>query len=114
MRFYSLRSIIVSCLALVASAFVFSMPASAATIYDGPDVLQVYSPHHDVAVAIRDLSAAMDRLGVQREAAQFLDNDHSIKLGADSDRRSFRNIKPEYAASYATDGLNFIDLQRRC
>jgi hypothetical protein len=110
-----MRCLIISGFAILASAILFSMPASARTVIDyGPDVLYAYAPHHDLAKSMADLSAAMDKMDVQREAAYFLDSDHKINLGNyGSDRTPF-DLKPEYAKSQQTNGLSFVETRLRC
>lgn len=107
------RSIIFCSLAVIASFFILSVPATAGPMHLGPDVLHVYAVHQDMAKAIDDICLAMDRVDAQREAAFFLNSDHSINLGAKASGVEV-GLKPEYAESHATAGLSFIDLRRRC
>jgi hypothetical protein len=109
MRLYSLRSIIFISLALAASAFVFAMPASAEPVDHG-----VYRLHADVGKAIHDFNVAVIKHDAQREAAFFLVDDPVGITDAIRPGRAPYGLKPEYAESYATDGLSFIDLRRRC
>jgi hypothetical protein len=107
MRLYSLRSIIFAGLAIVASAIAYAVPASAAPIEPGVYVL------HDDAYCVPAFTAFVDKAIIQREAAAFLNSEHELIPGKGIDRLPF-GLSPEYAESYATDGLTFINLRRRC
>jgi hypothetical protein len=112
---HSLRSIILCSLALVASAFLFALPASASiSLHHGDGVLIVTASPHDIAQDIANLSAAIDKMAIHRESAAFLNSEHDINPGGTGGDRMPFGLSPEYAESYATDGLNFIDLRRRC
>lgn len=114
MRLYSLRSMILCSLALVASALLFAFPASAGTEAGlSPASAYAYS-WHDIDRAIHDFAVAADKMAIQREATAFLNSDPVPTIGARGGQRSPFDLKPEYVESYATDGLNFIDLRRRC
>jgi hypothetical protein len=104
-----LRSIIFCCLALCASAFVFTAPASAV-----PIDYCLSAVHVDAAKAVHDFHASVIKHDAQREAAFFLNSDPVPTIGAAGNQRSPFDLKPEYAESYATDGLSFIDLRLRC
>jgi hypothetical protein len=103
MRLYSLRSIIFVGLALAASMIAYAVPASAAPVDHGIYVL------HDDANGVPAFMALVDKAVIQREATAFLNSEHLTG----GDRLPF-GLSPEYAESYATDGLNFIGLRRRC
>lgn len=103
MRLYSLRSIVFVGLALVASAIAYAVPASAAPIEPGIYVL------HDDTHGVPAFTVLVSKAIIQREAAAFLDSEH--RTGGN--RLPF-GLSAEYAESYATDGLNFIGLRRRC
>jgi hypothetical protein len=107
MRLYNLRSIIILSLALASSAFLFTAPASAVPIDYG-----AYTVHVDKAM--HDFHAAVVRDEAQREAAIFLNSNPVPAIGGKGGQRAPFDLKPEYAESYATHGLTFIDLRLRC
>lgn len=109
MRLYSLRSIAFCALALAASMFVFAMPAAAEPLDHG-----IYRLHSDVGKAVHDFAVAAIKHDVQSEAAFFLISDPVATPGGTGGSKHPFDLKPEYAESYATDGLSFIDLRRRC
>lgn len=115
MRSHSIRSFALCTLALIASAFVFTSPASASSRVDHPDVAYVlHSSQHDISQDLASFSLALNKRAIHREAASFLNSEHNIlPAGAAIGRTPF-GLKREYAESYATKGLNFIDLSRRC
>jgi hypothetical protein len=109
MRLYSLRSFIFLGMALAASALVFAAPASAVPIDHG-----LYAVHTDAGKAVHDFHVAVISDQAQREAALFLNSDPVPIAGGKDGQRTPFDLRPKYAASYATDGLSFIDLRRRC
>lgn len=111
---HSFRSIFFCSLALFAGAILFALPASAGAEV-GLSPASAYAYYwHDVDKAIHDFAVATDKMVIQREAAAFLGNDPVPTIGARGGQRIPFDLKPEYAESYATDGLSFIELRRRC
>lgn len=103
-----LRSLIFIAMAVCASAVMFTMPATAAPIDPG-----IYVLHDDASAAGMTVVSADEAKAVIRSEAASLSS-NNLKLGAGIGNRTPVGLSPEYAESLATDGLNFIDLRRRC
>ncbi|WP_160009778.1 hypothetical protein [Rhizobium sp. 18055] len=104
MRLYSIRSICLGSLALIASVLLASqMPASA-------DVLPLDAGFYAIAHHPMDFAIVVHDMLPAAELAR-IDQDAPLSVTAST---GFEPLKPEYAESYATNGLNFIDLRRRC
>ncbi|RFB91769.1 hypothetical protein B5K08_15845 [Rhizobium leguminosarum bv. trifolii] len=105
--FYSIRSIGIGSAVIVASLFSFflvSAPASAEVVpLDAGIQLKVEKAADFAFLAFDVLPAA--------EAEQLADHPGLTSLMAFS---ALHPLKPEYAESYQTHGLNFIDVRRRC
>jgi hypothetical protein len=114
MRLYSFRSILYCGLTLVASAILMSSPTAAAPVHPlGYAVLVVQADHVDVSKALQDFAIMADKMHAQRVAAIFLDTHPAPGIGATGGLMHPFGLKPEYAESYATDGLS-LDMRRRC
>lgn len=106
--FYSIRSIGISGAVIIASLFslfLVSAPASAEVPpLDAGIYLKVKMHSNDFAFVVFDVLpvAEVDRLADHPGAA-------SLTAFA-----ALQPLKPEYAESYQTHGLNFIDVRRRC
>lgn len=110
-----LRSILFASLAALACAFIYQLPAAAS--YDQPS----YVLRADIQRSIDEFTMVADKMEIQREAAAVFKNNDLISargagmiLGGTGGSKHPFDLKPEYAESVATDGLNFIDLRRRC
>ena len=104
--FYSIRSIGIGSAVIIASLFSFllvSAPASAEVPLDAGIYLKVEKVADFAFLAFDALPAA--------EAEQLADHPGATSLMAFT---ALHPLKPEYAESYQTHGLNFIDVRRRC
>lgn len=104
MRLYSIRSFIFGSFAAIACVLLASqMPASA-------EVVPLDAGYHTIAHLTPDLAIVVFDVLPTDEIAQ-LDRGRALSVVAFS---GFEPLKPEYAESYASNGLNFLDLRRRC
>ncbi|EHS51496.1 hypothetical protein PDO_1887 [Rhizobium sp. PDO1-076] len=106
-EFYGLRSIL-GTLAALACAILISAPASAETIPLDVECRAANAYHYHLthldfasldAFVMRDHVAILPKLDAPKPVIAFA---------------GFAPLKPEYAESYATNGLSLIDLRRRC
>ncbi|PDT05706.1 hypothetical protein CO666_03630 [Rhizobium chutanense] len=106
--FYSFRSIGVGAAIIIASLsslFLVSVPASAEVVpLDAGIYLKVNMTSSDFATVVFDV------LQVE-EVNRLADHPGAQSLTAFA---ALHPLKPEYAESYQTHGLNFIDVRRRC
>jgi hypothetical protein len=116
MAFRSSRTVLLSALAFVASVLAFTVPASALTMQLPADewIFVVSAPHHDLAAAVEQLNAVIDKAALQSEAAFFLHTEPEAVSGGAGGQKFPFDLKPEYAASYKSHGLGFIDVRLRC
>ncbi|MBB2685145.1 UNVERIFIED_ORG: hypothetical protein GGD47_002733 [Rhizobium etli] len=104
--FYSIRSIGIGSAVIIASlfsCFLVSAQASAEVPLDAGIYLKVEKVA-DFAFLVFDVLPAA-------EAEQLADHPGMTSLMAFA---ALQPLKPEYAESYQTHGLNFIDVRRRC
>jgi hypothetical protein len=101
--FYNIRSICLGSLALIASVLLASqMPASA-------EIIPLDAGYHAIAHQPMDFAIIAFDVLPAAELARL-----DVEFGSVMASTGFEPLKPEYAESYATNGLNFIDLRRRC
>lgn len=107
-KYYGLRSIVLGMLAHFAGVILICTPASAEGIpldfeVRASSAYQYHLTHVDLASL--DVLVLVDHVAVR---PQLEDPKPVIAFAG------FEPLKPEYAESYATNGLSFIDLRRRC
>lgn len=109
---YTARSIFLCSMAFFASAFLFAIPASSATIYDrGDPVMLVFASDRSVTDAIAEFSLVIEKSIAVPEFAEGRD---PRDVDDDSTGRLPTDLKPEYEESLATNGQNFIETRLRC
>lgn len=102
--YYGLRSTLIGTLAALASLLIIAAPAAAeivpldSGIYAAPSLDFDFEKMHLGAVQADHVAIVPQRLDPAPVIAVA----------------GFKPLKPEYAESYATHGLVFIDLHRRC
>ncbi|ANM05233.1 hypothetical protein AMC78_CH03164 [Rhizobium phaseoli] len=105
--FYSIRSIGIGSAVIIASLFslfLVTAPASAEVVpLDAGIYLKVKMPSSDFAFVVFDVLPVAE---VGRIVANA-----DVPLMAST---ALHPLKPEYAESYQTHGLNFVDVRRRC
>lgn len=100
---FRLRSTIIGTLAALASLIMLSAPASAEGV---PADLGIYAAPHAIDLDLKHIGAVLaDHVAI---VPQRLEPTPVISVAG------FEPLKPEYAESYRTHGLIFIDLHRRC
>ncbi|KEC73911.1 hypothetical protein RLPCCGM1_c2030 [Rhizobium leguminosarum bv. phaseoli CCGM1] len=105
--FYSIRSIGIGSAVIIASLFslfLVSVPASA-------EVPPLDAGIHLMVKKAADFSFLAFDVLPAAEAEQLADHPGATSLMAFA---ALQPLKPEYAESYQTHGLNIIDVRRRC